>query len=196
MTNHTINTGYMARTALLMAITALLSMTPLGYIYLPFIGLSLTIMVLPVVLGGLMLGMPAGILLGLTFGISSLLKAPTELLGQLLLGYSPFYTVVVCVLPRLLVGVTAGALYHVTKQHPRYRSFLAYGIFGAAGSLVNTLGFVGLLYLGARPLVEGAFGVLVWYTTLTGGLAEAAVNALLCAVIITAVGRIVRPVAS
>lgn len=187
-------TSYIVRTALLMSITVLLAATPLGYVYLPFIGLSLTIMVLPVALGGLLLGPPAGIILGLTFGITSLIKAPTEALGQLLLGYSPFMTALICILPRLLVGVLAGLCSTLIARGGRWSNFTACAVYGGLCSLVNTVGFVGLIYLFCHQLVENAFGLAVWSTTLVGGLAEAVLNALLAAAIVTALAHIVRPV--
>lgn len=72
-------TAYLVRLALLMAITILLAATPLGYI--PAGALSFTIMVLPVAVGGVLMGLPAGLILGLAFGVTSFLKAPTEALG-------------------------------------------------------------------------------------------------------------------
>ena len=72
-------TTYLVRIALLMAITIVLAATPLGYI--PAGVLSFTIMVLPVAIGGVLMGTPAGLILGLTFGVTSFIKAPTEALG-------------------------------------------------------------------------------------------------------------------
>lgn len=49
-------TTYLVRIALLMAITIVLAATPLGYI--PAGVLSFTIMVLPVAIGGVLMGTP------------------------------------------------------------------------------------------------------------------------------------------
>ena len=88
-------TTYLVRIALLMAITIVLAATPLGYI--PAGVLSFTIMVLPVAIGGVLMGTPAGLILGLTFGVTSFIKAPTEALGQLILSYSGLFTAFVCI---------------------------------------------------------------------------------------------------
>ena len=45
--------------------------------YIPAGVLSFTIMVLPVAIGGVLMGTPAGLILGLTFGVTSFIKAPT-----------------------------------------------------------------------------------------------------------------------
>ena len=182
-------TKQMVRIALFMAVTILLAATPLGYVYIPVIGLSLTIMVLPVVMGGALLGMPAGIILGLTFGVTSLLKAPAEALGQLLLAYSPFVTAVICIVPRILVGVAAALFGRLLARKERYS---IYALSGAVCSLVNTVFFVGLIYLFCRESVEGAFGILVWSTTLDGGLGEAALAAVLCAAVMKPLRKIIK----
>lgn len=182
-------TKKLARIGLLMAITIVLAATPLGYVYIPVIGLSLTIMVLPVALGGSIMGIPTGLLLGLTFGITSLIKAPTEALGQLLIGQSWALTILICIVPRLAVGFVAGAFKKPLEKNP---SFLLCAIVGAATSLTNTALFLGLIYLFARPLVEGAFGVLVWSSTLFGGLSEAVLASILCTLIIKPLRKIIK----
>ena len=53
-------TTYLVRIALLMAIPIVLAATPLGYI--PAGVLSFTIMVLPVAIGGVLMGTPAGLI--------------------------------------------------------------------------------------------------------------------------------------
>lgn len=185
-----LTTKSLVRIALLMAITIVLAATPLGYVYIPVIGLSLTIMVLPVALGGALLGIPAGIILGLTFGITSLIKAPTELLGQLLIGYSPFFAAFVCVAPRVIVGIVAGLF---GKLIAKKANFINCALCGAAASLTNTILFIGLIYIFCGKLVEGSFGVLVWSTTIVGGLGEAVLAAVLCGFIIAPIKKIVKP---
>ena len=106
-------TTYLVRIALLMAITIVLAATPLGYI--PAGVLSFTIMVLPVAIGGVLMGTPAGLILGLTFGVTSFIKAPTEALGQLILSYSGLFTAFVCIVPRVCVGLFAGLMHNVMK---------------------------------------------------------------------------------
>ena len=47
------------------------------------------------------MGTPAGLILGLTFGVTSFIKAPTEALGPLILSYSGLFTAFVCIVPRV-----------------------------------------------------------------------------------------------
>lgn len=190
--NHT-KTVRLVRIGLLMAITVLLAATPLGYI--PAGALSFTIMVLPVAVGGALLGMPAGLILGLTFGVTSLVKAPTEALGQLMLSYSGLLTAVICVLPRVCVGAFAGWMHGQIAKTQRRGAWM-YLLAGGGASFVNTALFVGLIYIFCHGLVENAFGLAIWSTTLLGGFVEMCANAVLTMVIAKALERFVRPAAA
>ncbi len=182
-------TAYLVRIALLMAITVVLAATPLGYI--PAGALSFTIMVLPVAVGGVLLGMPAGLILGLTFGITSFVKAPTEALGQLVLSYSGLFTAFVCIVPRVCVGLFAGLVHKLTQRHEK-RPVWIYLIAGGGASFVNTALFLGLLFIFCRPLIDGAFGAAIWSATLLGGVVEMVANAVLTMVIAKALERFVK----
>lgn len=183
-------TAYLVRLALMMAITILLAATPLGYI--PAGALSFTIMVLPVAVGGVLMGLPAGLILGLTFGVTSFLKAPTEALGQLVLSYSGLFTAFVCIAPRVCVGLFAGLMHKAALRGERRPAWL-YLIAGGGASLVNTALFVGLIYVFCHALVENAFGLAIWSSTLLGGVVEMAANAVLTMAVAKALERFVRP---
>ena len=182
----------LVRIGLLIAITILLAATPLGYI--PAGPLSFTIMVLPVAVGGVLLGMPAGLILGLTFGLTSLAKAPSEALGQLILSYSGLFTAFVCVVPRVCVGAFAGWIHERLAKSERRGAWM-YLLAGGGASFVNTALFVGLIYVFCHGLVEGAFGAVIWSSTLLGGVVEMAANAVLTMVVAKALERFVRPAA-
>lgn len=172
----------LTRLALLMAITFLLAATPLGYI--PAGPLSFTIMVLPVAIGGILMGPTAGLILGLTFGLTSLMKAPSEAFGQLVISYSGIFTVVICVLPRVLVGAFAG-LMHKFAEKSNKKSPLLFALCGGGCSFVNTVLFVGLAYLFCGSIVEGAFGVAIWSSLILGGVVEMIANAFLTMAVCT-----------
>ena len=74
--NTTRKTTQFARLALLAAILVVLAYTPLGFITIPPI--SITLMHIPVIIGSLMLGTTYGGILGLIFGLVSMLKAATS----------------------------------------------------------------------------------------------------------------------
>jgi len=139
---------------LLGAIAIVLGVTRLGFIGpIPPLGLSITILAIPAIIGGILEGPVVGLLVGLVFGLSSWLQAPTEAPP----GNLWFSNPLVSVLPRLFIGVTAAWVYRALR---RSNEVLALGLAAAVGSLTNTvlvLGMIGLLFrvslLALIPLV-------------------------------------------
>ncbi len=174
---------YLVRLSFLVAITIILAATPLGYITIG--PLSFTIMVLPVAVGALLLGMPAGIVLGLAFGITSFIKAPTEALGVLLLAHSLPLSIAICVLPRLAVGIVAAVCGKFISIKQGGKKFLLFLITGFLASATNTILFVTSIDLFCGELIKNEFGATLWSIALFGGIIEAFANAFLTGAITT-----------
>lgn len=123
---------------LLSAITVVMGTTPLGFIQLPTI--KATTMQIPVVIGAILEGPVVGGILGLIFGLFSIFQnmtAPSALSFALI---NPLVSVV----PRILIGVLAYYGYRIFRDRNQY---LAVGTGAAIGSLVNTCGVMGMIYL-------------------------------------------------
>ena len=94
--------------AMLSAITAVLTFTPIGMIPLPPPLLSATTVHLPVILAALVEGPVVGLVVGLVFGLCSFIRAwETGAVGLTLFFRNPL----VSVLPRLLVPLVALGVY-------------------------------------------------------------------------------------
>ena len=92
-------------------------------------------------------------------------------------------TAVICIVPRVCVGLFAGIAGRFVRGK---KKAAGYFILGLGSSVVNTVLFLGLLYIFCGQLVTGAFGVAVWSTTLAGGAVEAVANGILCAAVMKA----------
>jgi uncharacterized membrane protein len=138
------------------AIIFILTFTPIGFIQLPFI--KATIIHIPVIIGGIVLGAKYGAVLGFMFGTASLISntmAPTVSS----FAFTPFVPVpgtdrgslmalVICFVPRILVGVTPWFVYKGLKKAFGKRGDIpAFAIAGIAGSLTNTLLVMHLIFL-------------------------------------------------
>lgn len=149
------------------ALSIALFLTPLGYI--PWLaGASLTVMHIPAIIGAVLEGPVVGAVVGGIFGVTALVKAATAPQGPI----DPFFVnPLISVLPRLLVGIAAWAVYRSFRGKPEA---LAAVVAGIAGSLTNTILVLGaLVAFGAIPLaVAGAVFV-------ANGLIEATVAAVL-----------------
>ncbi|WP_201750517.1 ECF transporter S component [Senegalia massiliensis] len=103
-------------------ISAILGLTPLGFI--PIGPANATIMHIPVIIGAIIEGPIVGALVGLIFGIFSIIRAitaPTVL--------SPlFYNPLVSILPRVLIGITAYYSYILFKKLGKKPSRILLGI--------------------------------------------------------------------
>jgi Predicted membrane protein len=142
MKKKTVNTRFLVELAVLIAIELLLEVTGLGYIKTPF--LEMTIMQVPVIVGAIVLGPLAGTILGAVFGLTSFFECfGKSVFGATLLGISPFSTFIVCVIPRLLMGLLCALVFKWLKGMKK--TSLRCGISGLCGALFNTVLFMGFL---------------------------------------------------
>ena len=189
-------TQKLTRTAIFAGITLLLALTPLGYIpvyiLIPLLPLTITIMVLPVALGGLAVGWPTGLALGLIFGISSFFRAPTEPLGMILLAQSPLASFITCVVPRALVGLLADFAGAIIRKNHRFRNIFFYGLTGFAASMCNTVLFLGAIWLLFDTAATGFTLPIIGAVVAFNGVIEAVANAIFTAVL----GRVILRKAS
>lgn len=122
-------------------IALFLGATRLGFIPvpIPIIG-NATIMHIPAIVGGALEGPLVGLLAGAIFGIFSFLNADNPV----------FTNPIVAILPRLLIGIVAWAVFVGLR---RWSIDLASAVAGILGSLTNTVGVLGLAILfGLLPL--------------------------------------------
>jgi uncharacterized membrane protein len=119
----------------LSAISILLSVTLLGFI--PWLSAaSLTIMHVPVIVGAILEGPLVGFLVGLVFGVSSLVQAAVapRTPGDVL-----FTNPLVSVLPRLFIGPVAWLVYKVLKAAQERQALIVASLAGGFANLVLLL---------------------------------------------------------
>jgi len=130
----------MAIIGVLASISIMLSMTPLGFI--PIGPTNATIMHIPVIIGAILEGPMVGITVGAIFGVTSLLRAFTMPTITSFVLMNPL----VSILPRVLIGVVAYYVYKLTVKLTK-NVFISGWITGVIGSLVNTIGVLGMTYI-------------------------------------------------
>ena len=145
-------------TAILMAVILLMSFTPLGYLRVGIV--SITFLAIPVVIGAILLGPMYGGLLGAVFGLTSFAQCfGMDVFGTTLMGINPIATFVVCLIPRVLIGVIAGLLYRLLRRWDRAGLWSAV-VTAVVGSLTNTVFFIGMVILFFQSTYFGGQGVL------------------------------------
>lgn len=139
-TNKVFTTRRMAIVGMLGAISMVLGMTPLGFI--PIGPVNVTIMHLPVIIGAILEGPVVGAAVGLIFGLFSMIRAimqPTPISFV-------FWNPIVSILPRILIGIVAFYSYDIAIKTIKNKT-IASGLAGALGTLTNTIGVLGTIYL-------------------------------------------------
>ncbi len=179
--------------ALLTAIIVLLAFTPIGYIRMP--GLEITLIVVPVTVGAVTLGPVAGAVLGGVFGLTSFIQCfGMSPFGAVLLGIQPVFTFFVCVVSRILMGWLTGVAYQgMLKANRISRASLL--LANLIGPLLNTLFFMGSLvfffyhteYIQDIASSLGASNALLFVVAFVG--VNGVVEALACFLVGSAISR-------
>lgn len=190
------DTRWLVSVALMAAIIIVLANTPLGMIQLPII--KATTVHIPVIIGAILLGPEAGAILGLVFGVNSLISntvAPT----LLSFAFSPFLSTTgilgalkaiwVSVGCRVCIGVASGWIWILLRKVKR-NQIVALVMTGFLGSMVNTVTVMGSIYVlfakqyaEAKEVAVSAVWGLVMGTITASGIPEAIAAAILVAMI-------------
>ena len=168
--------------SILVAILIIMAFTPLGY--LKTAGVEITFMTIPVVVGAIVLGPTAGAILGGIFGITSFIQCfGLSAFGAALLSINPFFTLIICLVPRILMGYFAGIIFKYLKKIDKTKLW-SFGVASLSGALLNTIFFMITLMLlfGNSELIKGfrkdGKNVLMFMVAFVGinGLIEAIVT--------------------
>lgn len=188
-------TVLLVETAMLAAIVVVMALTPIGYLRVG--PLELTLIMVPVIIGAVTCGPAVGALLGGVFGITSFVQCfMGSPLGAILVTHSIPRTFLVCVITRILAGLLCGLLFKVCSAHDKKGSW-SYLVAGISGSLLNTLFFLGalaLLFFGVTFTPEqaaslgGVDTILKTVIAIAAGI-NAPIELLVCALLGSAVGK-------
>ena len=141
-----VDTKRMVLLAMLSGILLIMSFTPLGYLNIGPLAVSLNM--IPVAIGAVALGPGGGAFLGAVFGVTSCLQCVgiggTSAMGVILFEINPLLTILQRLVPRILAGWLTGMVYGGLRSlHFRYACYGA----GACAALLNTALFMGALVL-------------------------------------------------
>ena len=155
MKTNRVDTRRMVLLAMLSGILLVMSFTPLGYLNIGPLAISLNM--IPVAIGAVALGPGGGAFLGAVFGITSCLQCVgiggTSYMGVILFEISPVLTIIQRLVPRVLAGCLTGVVYGgLHKLHQRYAAYVA----GFCAALFNTVLFMAALVLlfGKTPYLQ------------------------------------------
>ena len=153
-------TVLLVETAMLAAIVVVMTLTPLGYLRVG--PLELTLIMVPVIIGAVTCGPTVGAVLGGVFGITSFVQCfMGSPLGAILVSLSIPKTFVICVVTRVLAGWLCGLIFRACISHDKKGSwsYVVAGLFtNKYFATVITLFFGFLLCLGGYNNIWPLFG--------------------------------------
>ena len=184
----------LAALGLLTAICFIMCFTPIGYIKTPV--LSITLMTVPVIISATVLKPRDSAIIGGIFGITSFIQAVSGMsaLTGALFQLNPFFTFILCVVPRVLEGWLGGLIFQGVKKIDK-TNFISYAVGSLSVPLLNTLLFMSTLFIlfyNSAPIQniasdKGADNVFALFIAMVG--VQALIEAGICFAIGTAVSK-------
>ena len=170
--------------SLLLAIEVVMSFTPLGFLRIGL--LSVTMLHIPVIICAMALGKKYGAALGFVMGFCSFYNAtfsPTITSFC----FTPFFSMggvegnwtslLIAFIPRIALGYGAGAIYERLKSK---NGRTAAALSGLSGALINTIGVLGGIWIFFKEPYEAVLGntivALLMTTVGVNSIAEAVVG--------------------
>lgn len=173
MTNNQEKVKRLVLMGLLAAVLLIMSYTPLGYLYIG--PLAITLNVIPVAVAAISLGPAAGAVIGAVFGLTSFLQCigvgGMSAMGAVLFEISPVLAFIQRFVPRVLMGFLVGLVYKAISKinKPKIACFVS----GFCAALFNTVLFMTALILlfGSSDYVQELMGgknVIVFICSFVG----------------------------
>lgn len=178
--------------SVMVAITIILAYTPLGLLPIPPI--NPTILHIPTIIIAILEGPIMGLIVGLGFGLTTLVKAftmPAMVLDPL------FMNPLISVLPRALIGVGAYYVYALLKNllgKLKAGETIAVTAGAIVGSFINTIGVLGMIYVLYDDVIVEKFSMnaqkFVIAVATTSGVGEAVVAAVATLAVVLALKKV------
>ena len=156
MRNGKFETRRMVILSLLGAVLLVMSWTPLGYLNIGPLAISLNM--IPVAIAAVALGPSGGAILGGIFGITSALQCigigGSSAMGMILFGIDPILAVLQRLIPRILAGLISGWICGLTRK---IKPDLCGFVTGFMAAILNTALFMAALVLlfGSTEYLQG-----------------------------------------
>lgn len=196
-----ISTRRIAVAGVMSAFSILLTLIPsLGYIPIP--PLTITTMHVPVIVAAILEGPLVGAFVGLIFGLSSMYTAAT-IFAALPTAFV-FLNPLVSVLPRILIGIAAHYAHVGARKLFNNRS-VAIVTGAVAGTLTNTVGVLGMIYLlyaqeyvdaivrsSDTPIVVKSLFAVIFGGVSINVVCEILLAAIVCLPVVSAIDRIYK----
>ncbi|MBM7636136.1 ECF transporter S component [Streptococcus saliviloxodontae] len=150
-----------------------------------------TLIHIPVIVASIIYGPKIGASLGLFMGIISVVtntvvQLPTSYLFSPFVDNGNFYSLIIAIVPRVLIGITPYFIYKWTKRTGKFGLLLS----GAIGSMTNTVFVLGGIFILFANLYNGNIQALLAVILGTNAIAEMLISAFLTLAIVPTLQKI------
>lgn len=121
--------------------------------YIPLGPIDVTIVHITVILAAVLFGTKTGAIIGLSWGLLSMLRAYIQPTPFNIVFLNPL----ISVLPRMIVGWLSAAIFILLKK--RFSHKVSYAVTAGIGTFTNTVLVLGGIYLFAREAYAEALGI-------------------------------------
>ena len=134
--------------SLLVTLLLILGFTPLGFIAVPPV--AITLLHVPIIIGALLLGPVDGMILGFIFGLISMFKAttasasPVDMLFSPVLSGAPLFSILLCIVPRVILGAVGPLVNKFLLRFTKNRA-VTVAISSGIATLCHTFLVLGLM---------------------------------------------------
>jgi len=175
--------------AMLTSISVVLGLSGYGFIPLPMV--KATVMHIPVIIGAILEGPRVGLMVGFLFGLFSIIQS---IMAPNILSFV-FLNPLVSVLPRVLIGLTAYYCFKFFIGKELWRI----GFGALVGSLTNTIGVMGMIYIlyvadfaQAKGISLEAARALIGSVIVTNGIPEAIISVAITVPVVVMIKKVRR----
>lgn len=175
----------MTMISLMVALLMLQTFVPI-FGYIPVGPIDITIVHITVILAAILFGQKTGSIIGLIWGLLSMLRAFIQPTPFNIIFLNPL----ISVLPRLLVGLLSAVVFKLVKD--KFSKRMSYAITAGFGSLINTILVLGSIYLFASEIYANSLGIsetallgALGVVVLTNGVIEALASVIILPLIAT-----------
>lgn len=161
-------------------------------------GVVATLSHIPVLIAALSLGMKAAVIMGAVFGVSSLIVWSTSFLASpVAFIFTPFgiggnfWSLVICLLPRIVFAVLAVLLYKFLIKK-KVRTAAALSVSAIAGAAIHTVLVLGIAFLAFhnKTVLGNTFFAFVIAPTFVNTLIEIALAAIVTTPVVLALQKL------
>ena len=143
--NKKFTTSQITLLGLMIAILLLMAYTPLGYLNIG--PLAITFNIIPVAISAITMGPVGGAIAGAVFGLTSFYQCfAGDTFGAALVAMNPFFTFLVCIPTRTLMGWLSGVIFKALWKIDKTKT-VTYFVTGLLGAFMNTLFFMSTLMI-------------------------------------------------